>query len=84
MTTRTLLTLAFATFALTPVLAQHRTLIPVVPQGPKAAIVETTEMRTCRLHCGSLAATPNWKRLPTASEQRMRADVCAEKMIRNR
>jgi len=85
-TTRTMLAMALATVSVTPIFAQHRTLIgiPVIPQGPKIAVVETAELKNCRLHCGSLAATPNMKRLPTASEQRMRADACADKMIRNR
>jgi hypothetical protein len=83
---RTVLAMALAAVSATPVFAQHRTIIgvPVIPQPSKIAIVETTEIRDCRLHCGSLAATPNMKRVPTAVEQQMRADSCAKKMIRNR
>jgi hypothetical protein len=85
---RTMLALALATVSLTPVFAQsaNRTVVgvPAQPQQSKTAIVEAADVRKCRLHCGSLAATPNMKRVPTASEQQMRADACASKMIRNR
>ena len=85
---RTLLALALATISLTSVLAQsaNRTVVgvPVQPPPSKTVIVETADVRNCRLHCGSLAATPNMKRVPTASEQQMRADACGSKMIRNR
>ena len=84
---RILSALALATISLTPVFAQsaNRTIVgvPVQPK-PNVTIVETAEVRDCRLHCGSLAATPNMKRVPTAAEQQMRADSCAKKMIRNR
>ena len=85
---RTVLTLALATISLTSVFAQsaNRTSVgvPTTPQRSKIAIVETAEVRKCRLHCGSLAATPNQKRVPNAVEQQMRGDACAKKMIRNR
>ena len=85
---RTTLTLALATVSLTTVFAQsaNRTMVgvPTTTQRSKIAIVETVEVRNCRLHCGSLAATPNQKRLPSAAEQQMRSDNCAKKMIGNR
>ena len=85
---RTMLTLALATISLTSVFAQsaNRTTVgvPTTPQRSKAAIVETAEVRNCRLHCGSLAATPNQKSIPSATAQQMRADACAKKMIGNR
>ena len=85
---RTMLTLALATISLTPIFAQsaNRTIIgvPTTTQRSTIAIVETAEVRNCRLHCGSLAATPNQKSIPNAVQQQMRADACAKKMIRNR
>lgn len=85
---RTLSALVLATLSLTPAFAQsaNRTMVgvPYQPQQSKVTIVESTDVRRCRLHCGALAATPNQKRLPSASEQQMRADACGKKMIRNR
>ena len=83
---RTLSALALATISLSPVFAQsaNRTIVgvPVQPK-PNVTIVESAEVRNCRLHCGSLAAT-NLKAVPTAAQQQMRADDCRSKMIRNR
>jgi len=80
-----MLTLVAATCFVLPVFAQggaNRTGpgIPA-PQPTNTIIVETRHQRDCRLHCGSLAATPNWKTLPTAAETQMRTKKCQRQMI---
>ena len=58
--------------------------VPVVPQQSGTLIVETADVRKCRLHCGALAATPNMKTVAPLPVQQARAETCAHKMIRNR
>jgi len=86
---RTMLAVALALISVTSVFGQsaNRTMVgvPAAPQQSKITIVETAEARRCRLHCGSLAATPiRMKSVASASEQQMRADACGKKMIRTR
>ena len=85
---RTMLALSFVTISLTSVSAQsgNRTTVgvPFVPQQSKTAIVETADVRKCRLHCGSMAATANTKAVAPLAVQQAQAEACAHKMIRNR
>lgn len=87
--TRSLLAFVVATAIVGPVFAQsgaNRTAsgVPVTQPAKSVTIVETRDHRDCRLHCGSLAATPNVKSLPTAAETQMRSEACQRKMLQAR
>jgi hypothetical protein len=84
---RTLLAFAFSA-VVAPAFAQsgaNRTSGVPTPQPTRnVTIVETRDVRDCRVHCGSLAATPNGKTLPTATQTQMRTETCERKMLRGR
>jgi hypothetical protein len=87
-TTRALSSLTLVFGIALPVLAQsgaNRTgPIPVPSPASRVPIVESADMRECRLHRGSLAATPNNKTLPNAAISQLRREACEKKMLHKR
>lgn len=84
---RATMAFAFTVLSIASVSAQRPSIppVPVTPQSTRTqAVLESAEVKRCRLHCGALAATPNWKTLPSASVTQMRDEACGREMIRNR
>jgi hypothetical protein len=82
---RVLLAVIVSVSAVVPGLAQsgaNRTAAVPGPQPTKAAaIAETRSQRDCRLHCASLAATPNGKNLPALNHTAIRTQKCQSEML---
>ena len=85
--TRAALALLLASSVTLPVLGQsgaNRTGSGIpAPTSSGVAIAEGPAARQCRIHCGSLQATPNGKALPNIAVARAHREVCATKMLKN-